>query len=68
MRTTLTHLSRGDRKAQRSTTPRVGGRSLGTNLLEAALVAVEGAAGELPGERYDALAVAAGIRPAVLEL
>jgi len=51
-----------------TTTPRVGGRSLGTNLLEAALVAVEGAAGELPGERYDALAVAAGIRPAVLEL
>src|SRR5690606_24364431 len=43
-----------------TTTPRVNGRSVGTNLLEAAIVAVVGAAGELPKERYDQLIGEAG--------
>ena len=51
-----------------TTTPRVGGRSVGTNLLEAAFVAVEGAPGELTRGRYDELVAAAGLGPTVLEL
>jgi len=51
-----------------TTTPRLGGRSVGTNLLEAALVAVEGAPGELGRARYEELVTAAGIAPTVLEL
>ncbi len=51
-----------------TTTPRFKGRSLGTNLLEASLVAVEGADGELTAERYAALIAEAGIEPAIAEL
>ena len=51
-----------------TTTPRVNGRSVGTNLLEAAIVAVVGAAGELPKERYDQLIAEAGLGPTVVEL
>ncbi len=51
-----------------TTTPRISGRSIGTNLLEAALVAVEGASGELSKERYDQLVEAAGLGPTVVEL
>lgn len=51
-----------------TTTPRFNGRSIGTNLLEAALVAIEGAEGELTGQRYAELIAQAGIRPAVADL
>lgn len=51
-----------------TTTPRFGSRSIGTNLLEAAFVAVEGARGELGRQRYDELIVAAGLRPTVIDL
>lgn len=51
-----------------TTTPRYNGRSIGTNLLEAALVAQEGAAGELGPERYVELAEEAGFEPTVMTL
>lgn len=51
-----------------TTTPRFGGRSVGTNLLEASLIAIEGAGGELAPERYRELLAEAGIEPTVLEL
>jgi hypothetical protein len=51
-----------------TTTPRFGSRSIGTNLLEAAFVAVEGARGELSKERYDELVVRAGLTPTVIDL
>ncbi len=51
-----------------TTTPRFGGRSIGTNLLEAVFVAIDGASGELSAERYRALIAAADLRPSVLEL
>jgi len=51
-----------------TTTPRFNGRSLGTNLLEAAFVAMDGADGELPAERYLELVAQAGLKPTVLEL
>lgn len=51
-----------------TTTPRFGSRSIGTNLLEAAFVAVEGARGELGKERYDELIVSAGLKPTVTAL
>ncbi len=51
-----------------TTTPRYGGRSIGTNLLEASFVAIEGAAGELTQERYSELVVETGLQPTVLEL
>lgn len=51
-----------------TTTPRFGGRSVGTNLLEAAFVAIEGAPGELPAERYAAMIESAGLAPTVLDL
>jgi len=51
-----------------TTTPRIGGRSVGTNLLEAAFVAVEGAPGELTRARYEELIAAAGLGPTVLDL
>lgn len=51
-----------------TTTPRFAGRSVGTNLLEAAFVALEGAEGELPSERYAALVEQAGIVPTALDL
>lgn len=51
-----------------TTTPRFNGRSLGTNLLEAALVATEGASGELSSGRYVELIEQAGIVPTVADL
>lgn len=51
-----------------TTTPRFAGRSVGTNLLEAAFVAIEGGRSELPAERYQALLAEAGLRPTLLEL
>lgn len=51
-----------------TTTPRFAGRSLGTNLLEAAFVAIAGARSELPRERYDAMVAEAGLKPTVLQL
>jgi len=51
-----------------TTTPRFAGRSIGTNLLEAAFVALEGGRGELPAERYVALIERAGIVPTVVDL
>ena len=51
-----------------TTTPRFNGRSIGTNLLEASLVAIEGAPGELTSERYAELISTAGIEPAVADL
>lgn len=51
-----------------TTTPRFGERSIGTNLLEAAFVALEGAGGELSPERYAELVHEAGLRPSVVEL
>jgi len=49
-----------------TTTPRVGGRSLATNLLEAALVAVHGAVPTPP--QMEALVEAAGLEGDVLDL
>lgn len=46
-----------------TTTPRFSGRSVGTNLLEASFVAMEGAAGELTPERYGELIAQAGLEP-----
>ncbi len=51
-----------------TTTPRFQGRSLGTNLLEATFVAMEGAPGELSPERYQELIAAAGLEPVTIEL
>lgn len=51
-----------------TTTPRYGGRSIGTNLLEAAMVAIEGADGELSPQRYTQLVAEAGIEPTVVDL
>jgi len=51
-----------------TTTPRFGGRSVGTNLLEAAFVAIAGEAGELPAARYRDMIERAGLEPTVLEL
>ena len=51
-----------------TTTPRFAGRSIGTNLLEAAFVAVSGTGGELSSAEYDELIVRAGLHPTALEL
>lgn len=51
-----------------TTTPRFKGRSVGTNLLEATFVALEGAKGELSPERYEELIEAAGLQPTRLDL
>ncbi len=51
-----------------TTTPRFEGRSVGTNLLEAAFVAIDGGSGELPAERYRGMIDEAGLEPTVLEL
>lgn len=51
-----------------TTTPRFGGRSVGTNLLEATFVAMEGARGELSPARYQELIDEAGLRPTRVEL
>lgn len=51
-----------------TTTPRFGDRSIGTNLLEAAFVALDGGDGELPKERYDELIRQAGLGPTIVDL
>lgn len=51
-----------------TTTMRLGDRSIGTNLLEAALVALEGASGELSQARYLELIAAAKLEPMVIDL
>lgn len=51
-----------------TTTPRFAGRSIGTNLLEAAMVAVSGARGELTRQQYDDMITRAQLHPTVLEL
>jgi len=51
-----------------TTTPRYGGRSISTNLLEAAFVALEGAGAELTPERYAALIEEARLEPTVMDL
>ncbi|MDT3682238.1 MAG: quinate 5-dehydrogenase [Truepera sp.] len=51
-----------------TTTPRFQGRSLGTNLLEATFVAMEGASGELSPERYQELIRDARLEPLRMEL
>jgi hypothetical protein len=48
-----------------TSTPRLEGRSFGTNVIEAAMVALDGAQGELPPERYRELLDAVGFRPDV---
>lgn len=55
-------------KVVMTTTPRYNGRSVGTNLLEAAFVALDGAQGELPASRYAELVGEAGLEPTYLEL
>lgn len=51
-----------------TTTPRLQGRSFGTNVMEATMVALDGASGELPGERYRELLADVGFTPDVLWL
>ncbi|MEJ2668544.1 MAG: quinate 5-dehydrogenase [Deinococcales bacterium] len=51
-----------------TTTPRFDGRSVGTNLLEAAFVAIAGEGRELPAERYREMIERAGLEPSVVEL
>lgn len=51
-----------------TTTPRFAGRSVGTNLLEAALVAVSGADTELDRVQYDELLEQAALHPTVTAL
>ena len=51
-----------------TSTPRLEGRSFGTNVIEATMVALDGAKGELPSARYRELLDAVGFRPDVLWL
>lgn len=51
-----------------TTTPRFDGRSVGTNLLEAAFVAMDGATGELPAGRYQQLIDEAGLTPTRVDI
>ena len=51
-----------------TTTPRFDGRSVGTNLLEAAFVAIAGGTSELPAERYRTMIAEARLEPTVLDL
>lgn len=51
-----------------TTTMRLNGRSIGTNLLEAAFVALDGASTELSVDRYLALLDQTGVHPEVLDL
>lgn len=51
-----------------TSTPRLEGRSFGTNVIEATMVALDGASGELSPERYRELLDAVGFRPDVLWL
>jgi hypothetical protein len=46
-----------------TSTPRLDGRSFGTNVIEATMVALDGASGELPPERYRELLDSVGFKP-----
>lgn len=48
-----------------TTTPRLAGRSFGANVIEATLIALDGAAARLPQERYIELMRASGFTPDV---
>lgn len=48
-----------------TSTPRLEGRSFGTNVIEAAMVALDGAPGRLPAERYAELLHETGFSPDV---
>ena len=48
-----------------TSTPRLEGRSFGTNMIEATLVALDGAKGRLPAERYMELLKSVGFAPDV---
>ena len=48
-----------------TTTPRLQGRSFGTNVMEATMVALDGASGELSPERYRELLDSVGFEPDV---
>lgn len=48
-----------------TSTPRLEGRSFGTNVIEATMVALDGASGELSSERYIELLEAVGFTPDV---
>jgi hypothetical protein len=51
-----------------TSTPRLEGRSFGTNVIEATMVALDGAQGELTPQRYRELLDLVGFRPDVLWL
>jgi len=51
-----------------TSTPRLDGRSFGTNVIEATMVALDGAKGELSPERYRELLDSVGFKPDVLWL
>jgi len=51
-----------------TSTPRLNGRSFGTNVIEATMVALDGASGELSPERYRELLDGVGFQPDVLWL
>jgi hypothetical protein len=51
-----------------TTTPRFEGRSFGTNLIEACLIAAEGASQALDAERYVELAKECGLAPSIIYL
>jgi hypothetical protein len=51
-----------------TSTPRLDGRSFGTNVMEATMVALDGASGELSPERYTELLDSVGFTPDVLWL
>jgi hypothetical protein len=51
-----------------TSTPRLDGRSFGTNVIEATMVALDGATGELSPERYRELLDKVGFKPDVLWL
>jgi ABC-type amino acid transport substrate-binding protein len=51
-----------------TSTPRLEGRSFGTNVIEATMVALDSAKGELSSERYRELLDSVGFRPDVLWL
>jgi len=51
-----------------TTTPVLGGRSFGTNMMEAALVAISGKGRKLTDDEYEALIAQLGMEPQVQEL
>ncbi|MBI5231961.1 MAG: quinate 5-dehydrogenase [Coriobacteriales bacterium] len=51
-----------------TSTPRIEGRSFGTNVIEATMVALDGASGELAADRYLELLSAVGFEPDVMWL